>query len=55
MNLATLRQAIYVVTGIASPVMFYLNDQGVVSNFWYGLFVVLVTAVAGLAVVNVKK
>jgi len=49
------RQAAYVVTALSSPVMAYLNQQGVVNEFWFGLFSVVVTAVAGLAAYNVKK
>jgi len=49
------RQAIYIVTGIASPVMVYLNQTKTVSDFVYGLFAVVVTAVAGLAAYNVNK
>lgn len=49
------RQAIYVVTAIASPVMAYLNQTKTVSDFVYGLFAVVVTAVAGLAAYNVNK
>ena len=49
------RQAVYVVTALSSPVMAYLNQQGVVNEFWFGLFSVVVTAVAGLAAYNVKK
>ena len=50
-----LRQAIYVVTAIASPVMAYLNQSGTVSDFVFGLFADVVTAVAGLAAFNVTK
>jgi hypothetical protein len=49
------RQAAYILTAIASPVVAYLAQQGVVSEFWFGLFSVVVTAVAGLAAFNVKK
>lgn len=49
------RQAVYVVTALSSPIMAYLNQQGVVNEFWFGLFSVVVTAVAGLAAYNVKK
>lgn len=47
------RQAIYAVTIVASPVMTYLNQQGTVSDFTFGLFSVVVSAVATLAVINV--
>lgn len=49
------RQAIYIVTAVASPVMAYLNQSGTVSDFVFGLFAVVVTAVASLAAVNVSK
>lgn len=49
------RQAIYIVTAVASPVMAYLNQAGTVSDFAFGLFAVVVTAVASLAAVNVTK
>lgn len=49
------RQVIYVVTAVASPVMAYLNQAGTVSDFVFGLFSVVVTAVAGLAAYNVNK
>lgn len=49
------RQAAYVLTALSSPVMAYLNQQGVVNEFWFGLFSVVVTAVAGLAAYNVTK
>lgn len=49
------RQVVYVVTALSSPVMAYLNQQGVVNEFWFGLFSVVVTAVAGLAAYNVTK
>ena len=49
------RQAIYIITAVASPVMAYLNQAGTVSDFVFGLFAVVVTAVAGLAAYNVNK
>lgn len=49
------RQAAYILTALSSPVMAYLAQQGVVNEFWFGLFSVVVTAVAGLAAFNVKK
>lgn len=48
------RQAVYVLTSVLSPVMYYLNQQTVVSDFWFGLFAVVVTAVTGLAAYNTK-
>lgn len=47
------RQAIYVLTAVASPVMAYLQQTGTISDFVFGLFAVVVTAVASLAAVNV--
>lgn len=52
---AKVRQAIYIVTAVASPVMAYLHQAGTVSDFVFGLFAVVVTAVASLAAVNVNK
>lgn len=49
------RQAIYVVTAVASPVMAYLLTQGTITDFTFGLFSVVVTAVASLAAVNVSS
>jgi uncharacterized membrane protein YvlD (DUF360 family) len=49
------RQTIYIVTAIASPVMLYLSQTQTVSDFVYGLFAVVVTAVTSLAAVNVSK
>lgn len=54
MNLpANLRQAIYVVTAITSPVVIYLGNEGRLDTFWVGLFSVVVTAVTALAAGNV--
>lgn len=49
------RQALYVIIAIASPVMAYLHQTTTISDFVFGLFAVIVTAVAGLAAVNVNK
>lgn len=49
------RQAIYAVTTVASPVMYYLNQEAVLTDFWFGLFSVVVSAVTALALVNVSK
>lgn len=49
------RKYIYIVTGIASPIMYYLNQQNVVNDFWIGLFAVVVTAVNSLAAYNVSN
>lgn len=49
------RQAIYITTAIATPTLTYLNQQGTVSDFVFGLYSVVVAAVATLAVVNVTK
>jgi len=47
------RQVLYIFTAIASPVMTYLNQAGTVSDFVFGLFAVVMTAVASLAALNV--
>lgn len=49
------RQAIYVVTVVATPVMTYLNQSGTVSDFVVGLFSVVIMAVASLAALNVDR
>ena len=43
------RSAIYLITAVLSPAIVYLNQQAVISDFWMGLFSVVVTAVTGLA------
>lgn len=50
---AQVRQIIYIVSVIATPVMTYLNQAGTVSDFVFGLFAVFMTAVASLAALNV--
>lgn len=50
---ARLRSAIYLVTAVVTPVMAYLATQGVVSDFWIGLYTVFTSAVNALAYVNV--
>lgn len=50
---AKVRQAIYVVATVASPTMFYLNQQTVLDDFWFGLFSVVMGAVTALAALNV--
>lgn len=46
------RQAIYIIATIATPVVFYLNQQTVINDFWSGLYAVVMTAVTGLAALN---
>lgn len=46
------RKAVYIMTAVCSPVMAYLNTAGTVSDFWFGLYAVVMTAVATLAAVN---
>lgn len=48
------RRVVYIVATVASPVMFYLNTEAVVSDFWFGLFSVVMSAVTALAAVNVN-
>ena len=50
-----IRKYIYIITAITSPVMVYLNSQGAVNDFWYGLYAVVVSAVAALAAYNVSN
>ena len=52
---AKVRKAVYIFTAIASPTMAYLAQQGTVTDFQFGLFSVVVTAVAGLAAINVSE
>lgn len=47
------RQAIYIIATISSPVAFYLNQNTVVSDFWFGLYSVVLAAVTTLAAINV--
>ena len=47
------RQIIYIVATIATPVMTYLNQAGAVNGFWFGLFGVVMMAVTSLAALNV--
>lgn len=51
---ANVRQLIYIVTMIASPTMAYLDQQGTISDFVFGLFSVVVSSVVALAAINVK-
>lgn len=47
------RQAIYIIATVASPTVYYLNQQAVVNDFWFGLFSVVMSAVTVLAAINV--
>jgi hypothetical protein len=47
------RQVLYAVIALTSPVVFYLGEQGKLDSFWVGLFSVVVTAVSALAFSNV--
>lgn len=47
------RQVIYVVTAIATPLVAYLGTEGKLDTFYVGLYSVIVTAVSGLAALNV--
>ena len=49
------RQALYILVTLTSPVVFYLNQQTVVNDFWFGLYSVVVSAVSVLAALNVSK
>lgn len=49
------RQFIYVILTLTSPVAFYLNQQAVLSDFWFGLYSVVVSAVGLLATINVNN
>lgn len=49
------RATLYVLTGIASPVMVYLLARGIVGTLEMALFAAEVTFVSGLAAFNVTK
>jgi hypothetical protein len=54
MNLPSkVRSGLYAFIAITSPVVAYLGTQGKLSEFWVGLFSVIVTAVSALAFGNV--
>ncbi len=46
---ARVRQYIYAFTTISVPIMAYLNTEGKIDTFWFGLFSVAVSAVTALA------
>lgn len=50
---AKVRSAVYVITAVASPVIAYLLQYGTVTEFQAGLWLVLSSAVLGLARLNV--
>lgn len=52
---AEIRKVIYTITAVGTPTMVYLNQQAVLSDFWLGLYSVVVGAVALLARVNVSN
>jgi hypothetical protein len=54
-NLPTkVRQAIYIVSGITSPLVAYLSVTGSISEPQVALYASIMTFVTGLAVVNVS-
>jgi hypothetical protein len=50
-----IRDAIYTVSALVVPVAGYLFDQGKLNSFWFGLILVINTAVLGLAKFNVTQ
>ena len=50
---AKLRQILYIVSAVATPLVAYLGTEGKISTFYVGLYAVLATAINGLAAVNV--
>ena len=50
---AKLRSILYAVVAVTSPTVAYLGTQGKLSDFWVGLFSVVVTAVSTLAFTKV--
>lgn len=47
------RSVLYVLSAVVTPVLAYLADQGTISVFWAGLWLVVNSAILGLARVNV--
>lgn len=47
------RSALYTVSALVTPVLAYLADQGTISSFVAGLWIVVNSAILGLARVNV--
>lgn len=47
------RSVLYVLSAVVTPVLAYLAEQEVLSAFWFGLWVVVNSAILGLARVNV--
>lgn len=50
---AKVRSTLYVLSAVVTPVLAYLADQGTVSTFVAGLWIVINSAVLGLAKLNV--
>lgn len=49
------RSTLYVVSAVLTPVIVYMADQGVLPSFWAGLWLVINTAILGMAKVNVEE
>ncbi|UNQ40961.1 hypothetical protein MPC38_06835 [Prescottella equi] len=49
------RLVIYVASSIGTPVMGYLFANGIVGEFWIGLWGVIVTAANALAALNTPR
>lgn len=50
---ARVRQIIYILTAVVTPIVAYLGDQGKLDTFWVGLVAVVISAVTALAAYNV--
>lgn len=50
---AKVRATLYTLSLVLTPVLAYLADQGTISTFWAGLWIVINSAVLGLARANV--
>lgn len=48
------RQAIYGIATVLTPTIAYLNQQGTVTDFQFGLYSVVMAGVTALAYVNVN-
>ena len=49
------RQALYILSAVATPVVAYLGTQNKIDAFYVGLYAVIATAVNGLAALNVSN
>lgn len=50
---ANVRSALYIISAVLTPVLAYLAEQGTISTFIAGLWLVINSAILGLARVNI--